>query len=372
MFPAIFFLLSLTALILATRSDLKSRVIPNRLTYSLIAAGIALQFAYSLALNDWLSLAVALAAGLATFAASYLLWRLGVWAGGDVKLMTGLAILNPVNHFALGGFLGLKAGIFAPVQAPVFPLTLFIFSVFSMLPYAAFISLNAVARRAELRAELAAEMKKRGVQLAKFSAAVSGFGAVLLFFGQSSLLLLPMLLAAGLLKSAGIALVALAFGFALLQNPMAALAGFFALFLSMLFLYLIIKLAMMSRTRVLKKEVRITELKEGMIVAETIRVEGGRAKRSDGMGMQKIINHLMNNSLHAVLEEMRPRGRVIASRHRAAGLTENEIRELRELVKEKKLEDGIRVSESAPFVPAVLIGYVVLQMAGDVLWNLLF
>ena len=48
------------------------------------------------------------------------------------------------------------------------------------------------------------------------------------------------------------------------------------------------------------------------------------------------------------------------------------IAELQEAVKKGRIEDRIRISLSAPFVPAIFIAYVVLQLVGDLLWNLVF
>lgn len=122
----------------------------------------------------------------------------------------------------------------------------------------------------------------------------------------------------------------------------------------------------------LKETMKITKLEEGDIVSETIVLRAGKAMRVPGFAMQKVINYIRSNRLAELLAELRPEGKVLASPRKAAGIGEDEINELRRLVKEGKLEDRIIVSKSAPFVPAVLIGYVALQIIGDLLWNVLF
>lgn len=373
MFPLIFFLISLVALAYATWSDLRSRIIPDKLTYSLIFGGLTLQLLYSVLEGDMQHFAIVAAVTAATFVASYLLWRLGVWAGGDVKLMVGLAALNPINYGILQAFFGVQSTLLNTITLPIFPLTLFLFSIFSMAPYAALISINALARRKELRSEMMREFKVRLKQALLAGAAVAGASAVLLSLNLPVILLLPVLLALGLVKgTAQYALVVLAFLFALLRKPEGAAYAATGVALGLFVLYSIIKLVAISRTKVLRHEVKITALEEGDIIAETIVERDGKAERLEGLQMQKVIKHIIGNKLEDLLRMLVPQGRVIVSPHRAAGVSVKQLDELRRLVKEKRLEDRIVVSSSAPFVPAVLIAYLVLQIAGDALWNVLF
>ncbi len=67
---------------------------------------------------------------------------------------------------------------------------------------------------------------------------------------------------------------------------------------------------------------------------------------------------------------MFPKGKEIVSSRKARGVTPGEINELQKLVKEGKLEDKIELKLSAPFVPAILIAYLALNVCGDLLWNL--
>ena len=68
---------------------------------------------------------------------------------------------------------------------------------------------------------------------------------------------------------------------------------------------------------------------------------------------------------------MRIRGKIIASARNAGGVSEKEIVELKKLVKQGKLKNEICIKMSVPFVPAVLIAFIVLSIAGDILWNLM-
>lgn len=86
--------------------------------------------------------------------------------------------------------------------------------------------------------------------------------------------------------------------------------------------------------------------------------------------IKRIINYLATNKLQELKEYLQPSGRVIASSRKAMGLTEEQINELKELARKGKIEDNIEVKLSAPFVPAMLIAYLVLNAVGDALWAL--
>lgn len=106
----------------AIYTDLRERIIPNKLTLPLIGIGIV--FYLLLGLYNWnFWSAISGAAGAAAaFAIGYAMWLTGGWAGGDVKLYTALGALLPTYA--------------APyVQAPYpFLLTLLFNSVISILP----------------------------------------------------------------------------------------------------------------------------------------------------------------------------------------------------------------------------------------------
>ncbi len=98
---AITLVLSLAYALAASAFDLKERRIPNSLNY----AGIALAVAAAVLGNANLVLFAAFSA--AAYAFSYLLYRLGAWAGGDAKFFTALSMLllagfpTPVTVMAL-------------------------------------------------------------------------------------------------------------------------------------------------------------------------------------------------------------------------------------------------------------------------------
>lgn len=92
--------LVLLLLLLASYTDLRTRRIPNAVTYPFILAGLLLLPS------------VPLQSVLAAFigvALSYALYRLGVWAGGDAKLFFAVSLLLPHPFMGIPAYLWLIA-----------------------------------------------------------------------------------------------------------------------------------------------------------------------------------------------------------------------------------------------------------------------
>jgi prepilin peptidase CpaA len=85
------------ALLVAAVSDLRTRLIHNRLTFGIAAAAPAFWWASGLAL--WPGVAAQLALGAAAFAILAGLFALRMMGGGDVKLLTALALWLPWQPF---------------------------------------------------------------------------------------------------------------------------------------------------------------------------------------------------------------------------------------------------------------------------------
>ncbi|MDD5148263.1 MAG: A24 family peptidase, partial [Candidatus ainarchaeum sp.] len=182
-FPFFLFLISIVFLITASYTDLKQRIVSNRLNYAMLATGLVVNLAWAFLANNAMIFVFCIAAAIIAFVFSYGLWKLGVWAGGDVKLMTALSALNPVNPNVLAatGLSGIS--LFNTVNLPVFPFSIFIFSVFSMVPYAAFVSFQRLLKNREAKKEFFLDFKKTLFSSIEFAMAIVGLGAVLFFLG---------------------------------------------------------------------------------------------------------------------------------------------------------------------------------------------
>ncbi|MFH1663507.1 MAG: A24 family peptidase C-terminal domain-containing protein, partial [archaeon] len=313
---------------------------------------------------------------IATFIASYGLWKIGVWAGGDVKLFTAIAALNPFNLGFIRDVIGLKYSLLASISLPVFPLTLFIFSIISMLPYGVLLSFNTLKNRRDLRKELIQDMKKRVFQSAQLMMLLVGLNFVLGKIISNGILLyaiviIALIVSAKLNEKIRTAIALLLFGFAgyfnLIQSVNAFITGFVFVYL----LYFFLKMFSFSRKYALKKKIKVEELEEGMIPAVSLYEVEGKITERKSLSIASIINNLRNNNLDALLQELHPKGKQIVSATKAAGIEEKKIAELKKLASEKKISNEIEIKLTAPMIPAVLIGYVLVNVIGDLIWNIM-
>ena len=321
------FSFSLIALIIAALTDLRERLVSNRLTYLMVAVGLSAHAVWALLAGDYSIILNCLIATIGIFVFSLLLYRLGVWAGGDVKLFAGIAALNPFSPAILSRAGIVSSPLFAPIELPVFPFTLFIFSMIAMLPYGIFLALRRLGEHRQHSGKIIAALK---------------------LFG------------------AGFAVVAVLGGWAFLSGMKEAAFAFLGILAlwGMLFLF---RLYGISKV-LMRKTIKVSELKDGMIVGETIVERGGKIEREAELSITKLINQFGGNKSR----ERKKKEEVIVSAMRAGGVTVEEIKRLQQLAKQGKMSDTITIKESAPFVPAVLIAYAALSIIGDFVWGLLF
>ena len=238
----------LTASVAVYTDVWRDRIIPDALTLPMIAVGISFHLLLGLWEGDlYQALSGILGASLA-FSLSYLLWYLGGWAGGDVKLLTSFGALLPIHSppSSVPPYSGL----------PLFPLTILFNTVILTLPLLAVYALLCYLRG---------------------------------------------------------------------ENPF-------------------------------YEKVRITELREGMIPAEYIYERGGELLREEALlGLKPA-----------------PTGeRFFTHPRRAAGLTRPQIRALRRLVAEGRLENQLKVKRGMPFAPSLAAGLLSALLYGDLYWALI-
>ena len=145
--------ISIIGLLIATYTDLKARIVPNKLNYGLAIIGVALFTIESIIeMSIWPALYAVF--GLAFgFGFGWVLWKLGIFAGGDVKLFMALGALNAFTPALI------KTGLFSTAQIgsmsiPLFPITLFIYSLISFLPYGLFVLIYRLAKNKKFQKEL--------------------------------------------------------------------------------------------------------------------------------------------------------------------------------------------------------------------------
>ncbi len=175
-------IISTIGLIIATYTDLKARIVPNKLNYGLAILGLILFGIQSIIEQSPLPLTASVLGLCIGFFFGWVLWKLGVFAGGDVKLFMGLGALNPLTPALI------KISPLISVDYPVFALTLFIYSLISFLPYGLFMIFYKLSKNKKFQKELIIEMKPKiisAIHLAIFASAsyvlVSQYGLNTIF-----------------------------------------------------------------------------------------------------------------------------------------------------------------------------------------------
>ena len=149
---------------------------PDFLSYGLILTGLIIGILESFILNDWIYFIYAAFAAIYGFIFALILYKMGLWAGGDVKLLTGISALNPVNLNIAQQF-GLSIVAFSTLNLPIFPITFFIFSIFSMLPYGAFLVFSRINKMGFIKSGI---LKSKGlISYAIFLSAIAQISALL-------------------------------------------------------------------------------------------------------------------------------------------------------------------------------------------------
>ena len=105
--------------------------------------------------------------------------------------------------------------------------------------------------------------------------------------------------------------------------------------------------------RVLYDQVKITELKEGMIAAETIYEKDGKICRGSSRFLRKA-----------------EWDRTYTNPRRAAGLTRYQVGLLRKLARSRRIDNQIRIKKGLPFAPALGAGVFIAVFFGDIYWQL--
>ncbi|MEK6972821.1 MAG: prepilin peptidase [archaeon] len=360
------FFISFSALAYASYTDLKERIVPDFLSYGLILTGLIIGILESFILNDWIYFIYAAFAAIYGFIFALILYKMGLWAGGDVKLLTGISALNPVNLNIAQQF-GLSIVAFSTLNLPIFPITFFIFSIFSMLPYGAFLVFSRINKMGFIKSGI---LKSKGlISYAIFLSAIAQISALLNLDVVTALIAViifgfiekKMKIIAGIMA---VLLFLISINYA--QDALKSIFDSFAIFLSLFALTQLIYLLSLSG-KVLRKRISANELEEGMIPAENILIENNQLRFEEPLSIKRIINYLKHNQLDELKKKIEGK-EIFASANKACGFTQEQVNEIKKIVGKETI---IGIKESAPMVPAMLIAYLLLNIVGDLLWNII-
>ncbi len=367
--PLMAVIISVIACIYASYSDLRWGVIPNKLTFPLMGVGLLLNAVYYLMTGSILLLLGTFIITLLIFVFGYIFWKMGAWAGGDVKLFTALAALIPfypalINYHILN--------INFPITASYpFPLTLIINSILAMFPFLLiYVSYIVIKNKPHLISELIAPIKdyRNNIVLTLVitsSVTLSFYITHYLLFQILILLLILSYLFSFLISKLPnrlkAVLVSVVTVFALIENLQVTILGIIVLFV-ILTLFEVVKVLL---TRVsgeaLQDNYPTRELKEGMIPAYNLYQKDDEIYFDTEKFTDKIRTSVKTRDLTQLNNT---HGKLLIN-NQAAGLNSEDILLLKKLVSEGKIKDNYRVKKGVPFAPSILIGLLISLFIGD-------
>lgn len=367
--PLIATIIAVLACIYASYSDLKRGIIPNKLTFPLIGLGLVLNGIYSFLTGNILLIIAALIITGVIFVLGYIFWKMGAWAGGDVKLFTALAALLAIYPPLISyNILSYQMPVYANYP---FPFTLIINSILSMLPFLLiYVLYIAIKTKPYLLKELFAPVKDYRKNLL-LALVVTAAGTITLnitpYLPIKSILISVILLFVlslvinklpNLIKAV---LVAAITALALYQNLLVTITGIVSVFIIIIVVEIIRKLLTSVSKKALQDDYKIEELKEGMIAAENLYQKDDEVYYDDKSFTQKIREALKTGDISRISA---PRGKLLVSTL-AAGLKDEDIQLLKKLKSEDKIPDTFTVKKGVPFAPSILIGLLISLFIGD-------
>jgi preflagellin peptidase FlaK len=364
MLPETYYLtiiVSIIGLIIATYTDLKERIVPNKLNYGLAIIGLIIFAIDSIIEGKIEPLLFSITGLLFGFAFGWILWKLGVFAGGDVKLFMALGTLNPFTPALI------NSGILKTASIPFFPITLFICSLIAFLPYGIIVIAYKIKKNKEYQKELWKEMKPKTIEAIHTAIIASAGYTILMQYTQNAIIITPALIATlaiwELFKEKKKYLTIVGTITAIILNTQLFAAALITAILISVIGYTLIKL-MFSTKKLLSTEIKVEKLEEGMIPAKSLLWKGKKVKEEEEISLKQIIKYIKKQDTSAITELLKPKKEIISAK-KARGLTKEELRIIKKLAKEGKIPKTMRIKESMPFVPTMLIGYIICTIIGD-------
>lgn len=367
--PLLCTVIAVIACFYASYTDLKSGIIQNKLTFPLIGLGIVLNGFYAFMVGDMWLIIYALIFTAGIFVLGYVLWKLGAWAGGDVKLFTALAALLPF-YPAIVDYDILSFSF--PIMASYpFPFTLIINSILAILPFLLiFIFYIALRRKPYLLDELTAPIKdyrKNIVLTLVITSAVTltliitpylPFQMIIISLILIYLLTLVISKLPNMVKAVIVSVLTV---FALYSNLTLTISSVIVLFLIITAIGVVKKLLTTVNKKALQDDYNIEDLKEGMILAYNIYQRNDEVYIDDKGLFDKIKDSIKKGDIAGLSE---PKGKLLVS-NMAAGLSNEDVGLLKKLYNENKISNKVKIKKGVPFAPSILIGLLISLFVGD-------
>ncbi|PKL66625.1 MAG: hypothetical protein CVV28_09490 [Methanobacteriales archaeon HGW-Methanobacteriales-1] len=367
--PLICTFIAILACIYASYTDLKRGIIANKLTFPLIGLGIALNSINAFLTGNLMILVYTLLFTGTIFVLGYIFWKLGAWAGGDVKMFTALAALLPLQPVLISYNI---IGYSLPVMANYpFPFTVIINSILSILPFLLiFVFYIVYTEKRELLGELISPVKEyqknfllalvvtSAITIALYITHIFALQILILILILTYILTMVISKIPNRIKAIVVSILTV---YSLFQNFKVTLMGIIVIFISITIIEILKKLLTSVNREALQDDHSVDDLKEGMIMAHGLYEKDDKVYFDIEGIMSKFKKASKTGDLSSITA---PKGKILLGTL-AAGLTEKDIELLKELVTENKLKDNIRVKRGVPFAPSIFIGLLISLFIGD-------
>lgn len=367
--PLLATIIAILASVYASYTDITKGIIPNRLTFPLIGVGMVLNGIYAILIGDLWYLILGLIITGVIFGLGYIFWKMGAWAGGDVKLFTALAALLPFYPAVVS--YQVFSHTFPMEAAYPFPFTVIINSILSMLPFLLiYVLFVAMRTKPHLLGELLSPIKewqKNLVTTLLITSAVTISVLVVQVINYPNLILyliliyLIVFLISKLPKYVKAGLIAVAVFYSFYTYFQVTLMGIITLLLTLIAIGMVRKLLTSVSREALQDDYPVEGLEEGMILAYKLYQTNDEVEWDEKGFFTKIKETFAKKDLTLI---SRPPGKLVIS-SLAAGLTKDDIKLLKKLRKEGKIKEEVRIKRGVPFAPSILIGLLLSLFIGD-------
>jgi len=385
MIELIFVLIALFGATIASITDLKDGIIPNKLSFSLLAIGILGHLTYNIyglvqgTMSDLSLFILTIENVVIIFVIGYIFWMLGGWSAGDTKIFMFLAALIPQYPSLLKRYftpkfypktvLPIQIGNIAHrinIMPYPFAITLLVNTFLAIFPFififSAYISITKLGLKRFL--EPLDEIKDYVVKSLIFIGAITIIKALSL----SKILIIPILIILFLIEekkaiiaSSILIILYLLFGGIDLASGFIFIAiNYVVIFILLLVFDIFLNAFTVLRKEALQKEVTITALEEGTVVAEDIYRENDKIVRDIRGLTGKIKEAIEKKDIEIMLKK-----HTLLVNTGAAGITKSEIKTLQTLVENGEMEDIVKIKNAMPFAPIILLGLIISLTIGD-------
>jgi len=365
------FLIILVFLVIASIYDVRERIVPNFLIFILFSIGILTNILKSIYFHSFKFILTSLIAIVISFIIFYIFWELGIFAGGDFKLLVAISALAPINPNFIGQFLG-----FEIITKPIFSLTLFIASVLSIAPLLILISFFHIF------------FKKKYILIKDLFFTITNFKNIvyttlvlflitsfLNIFNLNTPYLLIFILSIILyilftkVKDYSINYFYIFIGFCYLLlsgysffiTNLFFLSNLISIVVSIVILLLLLVIYKVIREDIFSKYINLSSLKEGDILYYNYYLKNKKVIYKH-LNFFQTIKEIFNSSKDLKL--------VVDSRY-AKGVTNKDIAFLKESYNNNLIGRSIKIKKTLPFTPSILIGFILLNIFGDIIWIIL-